>query len=182
MIVKSSFYISVALLLVVLYGCHAKSSQNPKGYSDSLIVLSGASNISYAKIGNTDQVMYTVKVEYPALDFINELRSKIDGKGWSPLKEDFMNPGIPTSIERGWTEFEDASKQPNTEVHAWVSDWQNKKGDVLQYHLTYRYPIKSQPDMSSLKVVGIYFPSDTAAALKKASIEMLNKYNKPQTK
>jgi hypothetical protein len=181
-IVKRIFNISVALLLVVLFGCHTKSSQNPKDYSDSLLVLSGASDISYAKVGNTDQVMYTVKVEYPALNIINELQSKTDGKGWSPLKEDFMNPGIPTSIVRGWTKFEDASKQPITEVHAWVTDWQNKKGDILQYHLTYRYPIKSQPDMSSLKVVAIYFPADTAAALKKASFEMLQQYNKKDIK
>ncbi len=170
------------LLLVIFFGCQTKPSQNPKNYSDSLIILSGASNISYAKIDSTDQVMYTIKAEYPASTVINELQSKINGNGWSPLKEDFMNPGIPTSIVRGWTKFEDASKQPNTEVHAWVTDWQNKKGDILQYHLTYRYPIKSQPDMSSLKVVAIYIPADTAAALKQASIEMLNKYNKPQTK
>ncbi len=165
-------------LPVILFSCQAKSSQNPKDYSESLIVLPGASSISYEKVKNTDQVWYTLKVEYPAAEVINDLQKKINDKGWSSLKEDYLNPGIPTSAMRGWTKFDDVSKQPNTVVHSWNSDWQNKRGDILRYHLNYRYPINTQPDMTSLTVVAIYVPADVAKAIRQASLDMLKKYNK----
>lgn len=129
-------------------------------------------------MNNTDQVWYTLQAEHPAAAVISELQKKIDDKGWSTLKEDYLNPGLPTSAVHGWTKFEDVSKQPNTMVHSWSSDWQNKKGDVLRYHLNYRYPINTQPDMSSLTVVAIYIPADVAQAIRQASLDTLRKYNK----
>jgi hypothetical protein len=175
---KHSRLVFLLLAIVVFIGCQTKSSQNPKDYSDSLIVLPGASNISYGKVNNTDQVWYTLKVEHPASDVINGLQKKIDDQGWMALKEDYLNPGMPTSAVRGWSKFDDVSKQPHTVVHSWNSDWQNKKGDVLRYHLNYRHPINEQPDMSSLTVVAIYVPADVALAIRQASLDMLKKYNK----
>ena len=43
----------IFLLLIVVVSLGCKSSQNPKNYSDSLIVLPGALNISYDKISET---------------------------------------------------------------------------------------------------------------------------------
>jgi hypothetical protein len=168
----------VLLIAVVLLDCQTKSSQNPKDHSDSLIVLPGASNISYAKVNNAEQVWYTFKVEYPSSGAITGLQKKIDDKGWVTLKEDYLNPGLPTSAVRGWSKFEDVSKKPNNVVHSWNTDWQNKKGDVLRYHLNYRFPINGQPDMSSLTVVGIYVPAELAQAMRKASLDALKKYNR----
>jgi len=175
---NKSYLIFLLLSVVIFFGCQTKSSQNPKDYSDSLVLLPTAANIYYGKVNNTDQVWYTLKADYPATAVINELQKKIDDKGWSTLKEDYLNPGLPTSAVRGWTKFEDVSKQPNTVVHSWNSDWQNKNGDVLRYHLNYRYPINSQPDMTSLTVVAIYVPSEIAKAIRQASLDMLKKSNK----
>jgi hypothetical protein len=179
--IKNIFFTSV-LLAVIISGCQTKASQDPKNYSGSLIVLPGALNINYAKVNNTDQVTYNLKVAYPAPEVISQLLKKTSDMGWSPLKEDFLNPGLPTSIVRGWSDYEDASRKPNTKVHSWQTDWQNKNGDVLIYGLKYRYPLNSQPDMSSMNVVAIYIPVKLAETMKKASLEMLDKYNKPQTK
>lgn len=169
--------ISFLLIAFVCSGCKTQSSQNPKDYSDSLVVLSGAININYGKVNRTDQVWYNLKADYPATAVINQLLKTIEDKGWSPLKEDFMNPGMITSFVSGWSKYEDLSKQPNTIAHTWNSDWQNKNGDILKYVLGYRYPIKAQPDMSSLSVVAIYIPADLAKAMKQASLEMYKKYN-----
>ncbi len=177
---KLSF--SLALLAILISSCQTKANQDPKNYSESLIVLAGATNISYAKVDNTDQVTYNLKAAYPAPEFIDQLLKKTNDMGWTPLKEDFLNPGLPTSIVRGWSDYEDASRKPNTKVHSWQTDWQNKNGDVLIYGLKYRYPLNSQPDMSSMNVFAIYIPAKLAETMKKASVEMLNKYNKPQTK
>jgi hypothetical protein len=177
---KKLFCLSALLLIAFFCGCQAKPSQNPKDYSSSLIVLPGASSINYARVNKTDQVTYNLKAEYPATEIINQLLKKTADAGWSPLKEDFLNPGLPTSVVRGWSDYEDMSKKPNTKVHSWQTDWQNISGDVLIYGFKYRYPINTQPDMSSMAVVAIYIPADIAQAMKKASLEMLNKYNKPE--
>ena len=131
--IKYSRLIFLLLMVAVSFGC--KSSQNPKDYSDSLVVLPGARNINYGKVNKTDQIWYTIKVDYPATAVISTLLKQLSDKGWSPLKEDYLNPGLPTSIVRGWTQFEDGTKQPNDIVHSWSSDWQNTKGDVLMYIL-----------------------------------------------
>ena len=176
------FFFSFAFLAVIISSCQMTSNQDPKNYSGSLIVLSGATNINYAKVNDTDQVTYNLKAAFPAPEVIDQLLKKTSDMGWTPLKEDFMNPGLPTSIVRGWSDYEDASKKPNTKVHSWQTDWQNKNGDVLIFGLKYRYPLNSQPDMSSMNVVAIYIPAKLAETMKKASLEMLNKYNKPQAK
>jgi hypothetical protein len=176
---KHCLLLLILLLAAVSLGC--KSSQNPKDYSDSLVVISGAKNVNYGKVNKTDQVWFTLNVDYPADAVISALSKQLSDKGWSPLTESYLNPGIPTSFVRGWTQFEDGTKQPNEIVHTWSTDWQNKKGDILKYMLSYRYPNNAQVDMTSMSVVAIYVPADIAQALKKASLEMLNKYNKPQS-
>ena len=129
------------------------------------------------RLNKTDQVWYVLKVDYPATEVINQLLKKLEDKGWTPLKEDFMNPGMQTSFASGWSKYEDLSKQPNMIAHSWNSDWQNKNGDILKYVLGYRYPIKAQSDMSSLSVVAIYIPVNVAQAMKQSSLDMYRKYN-----
>lgn len=175
----NKLFFSIALLLVVIiYGCQTKSSQDPKKYSESLIILSGATNIDYAKVNKTDQVTFNLKADYPAAGIIDQLLKGTSDMGWTPLKEDFLNPGLPTSIVRGWSYYEDASRKPYTKVHSWQTDWQNKNGDVLIYRLRYRYPLNSQPEMSSMSVIAIYIPAPLAETMK-VSLETLNKNNKP---
>lgn len=179
---RSNFKIALLLIMIIVASCQSKPSQNPKDYSDSLLVLNNATNIFYAKVNQTDQVSYNLKADYPATEVINTILKNAEGKGWIPLKEDFLNPELPTSFVRGWSDYEDVSRKPNTKVHSWQTDWQNKNNDVLIIGLKYCYPLNSQPDMSSMTVNVIYIPAKLADTMKKASLEMLNKYNKPQAK
>lgn len=169
----------IFILTVILFvGCQNKSSQNPKDYSDSLIIYPDATNVFHAKVNQTEQVTYNLKVSYPASEVINVISKNIEGNGWVPLKESFLNLGIPTSFVRGWTIFEDGAKQPNVVVHSWHSDWKNKNEDIPEYILSYSYPVNTQPDLSSLSVVAIFIPSDTATAMEKASLEILRQYKR----
>jgi hypothetical protein len=167
-------------LLVILFSCQAKSSQNPKDYSDSLLVLPGATNILYAKANQCDQVTYNLSIDYPAPSVTDQLLKTLSDKGWSPLKEDYLNPGLPTSFVRGWSSYEDMTKKPTSIVYSWKTDWQNAKGDVLVYAMKYSYPANSKPDKSNLGVAVIFVEAKIAQEMKRASLEILSKSNKKQ--
>jgi len=122
----------------------------------------------------TDQVLYRLIKKYPAKKTISELNNRLKVKGWQPLKRDWLNPEIPTSHERGWTNFIDGTKNPNLEVHSWSSNWRNEKEDILIFSLRYNYPVKTKSNMLELKVIGIFIP----AKLAKIRVEQINEYKK----
>jgi len=172
---KSTRFIIVLLVLFLyLISCKPKDSQNRLDYSRSLIKVSGAMNVQYSRLNGTDQVQYKVIVQYPAKDTISELNSRLKAKGWEPLKKSWLNPEIPTSHERGWTNFIDGTKKPNLEVHSWHSDWINKKEDILTFALKYSYPVKTKSSMLELNVLGIYVPEELA----KKGLAQINEYKK----
>ena len=89
----------------MVISCTEKSSQFASDYSDSLIILKNASNVKYTKLNGTDQVLYKLIKKYPAKDTISELNNRLNLKGWQPLKRYWLDPEIPTSHERGWTNY-----------------------------------------------------------------------------
>ncbi|MCP3933607.1 MAG: hypothetical protein GY705_31455 [Bacteroidetes bacterium] len=156
---------TIIILFCILFsvlGCGEKESQSASEYSDSLIIIENASNLKYNKLQGTDQVLYKLIAQYPATEVISELNCRLKTKGWKPLKIDWLNPDIPTSHERGWTNFIDGTKNPNLEVHVWNSDWTNKDEDILMFDLRYSYPENTKSEMLDLQVIGIYIPSSIA--------------------
>ncbi len=158
---KIMSFVAVLIVVNLFLSCSGKksSSQNPRDYSDALIILPNATNVHYTKLQGTDQVVYNLKVNYPATDIINNILKQLHLKGWQPLKEDFLNPGLPTSYIRGWTNFVDATKNPQREVYLWMSDWKNNKSDIVRYSFKYEYPINGPKNLSSLQVIVIYTPA-----------------------
>jgi hypothetical protein len=159
--------ILIALAVMLLLGCNA--SQDAKNYSDSLIVVSGAQNIRYAKFNGTDQLLYEIKIQYPANAVLEELRKQLEIKGWSPLSEDYLNPGLPSSHIRGWSDFIDATKSPERKVHQWLAQWEDKKGDILWCTLRYSYPCKGTPNLKDLTVSEVFIPAAIAREAKEAT-------------
>jgi hypothetical protein len=84
--------------------------------TDALIVCPGAEAVTWRKFRGTDQLAYRMKVEYPAEGTIACISKKLSENGWQPLKEDFWNPGLPSSHVRGWAQFADASVDPEATV------------------------------------------------------------------
>jgi hypothetical protein len=81
--------------------------------------------------------MYELREPYPAANVIGKIRAHLEGRGWRPLKEDLLNPGIPTSLVRGWTEYRDATTKPAAMVHEWIGQWEDSSGRIAWYVLRY---------------------------------------------
>lgn len=123
-----------------LAACGPSAHQETPRHSDALIVCPGAQAVSWVRFEGTDQLGYQANVEYPADSIISCISKKLSESGWRPLKEDFWNPGLPSSHVRGWTQFTDATVHPEATVDQWASQWENATGDVVWYSLRYVYP------------------------------------------
>jgi hypothetical protein len=159
------------LLFCVLSVCactdqRKSSAETPKGFAPSLIVLPGANEVKFEKSNGADQVSYKLQVDYPAESVLEVIRSRLAKQGWKTLQEDFLNPGLPSSHVRGWTDLEDWSKEPKTHVHQWLAQWQNNSGDIVLYTLQYRYPKDKPPDMRNLQIHAAYIPARIADQMK----------------
>jgi len=167
--------IIVGLMVGLIFSCISCSqiaNQNPSAYSDALIVLSGAKNVHYQKLKGMDQIIYQLKEKYPASKAISEISTQLKSKDWQALKRDYLNPDIPSSHVRGWTDFIDGTKRPNERVHQWLAQWQDKQGNIVWYVFKYTYPINSKPNLSELKVFAGY----VTASLAELQQEEVGKY------
>ncbi len=164
-------YALCALLIALLFlqACNKNiESRNP-----SLLIYPNSENIYYKVSGSVEQISFKSEIEYPAHPIIEWLKKDLKAKGWQPLKESFLNPGIPSSIVKGWESYIDQATNPNQKVHQWITDWSNPSGDILTYGLQYRYPENGDKNMNTIFVYGNYMPKEVA---EKAS-EMATKQN-----
>ena len=144
--------------VVLTVSLNRTAGQDASKYSDALVVVQGAQKLFYCKFWGTDQLSYWVEIEYPAQAVIDEFYLELDKQGWIPLDEDYLNPGLPTSHVRGWTDFVDATQVPNIRVHQWGSDWKNKRKDILVLTLRYFTDIEDSEKIERLYVSIIYVP------------------------
>jgi len=168
----------IALLIIFSFFiscCSSSKHDDPSKYSDALIVVKGAKDLSYRKFHGTDQLCYNVLTPYPAYQELSELSQKLESKGWEPLKEDYLNPGLPSSHARGWTDFIDATVEPKRQVHQWLAQWEYVNKDILWCSLRYSYPEGKKADFDSLKVSLCFVPAKLAMESKKLLLE-----NNPQ--
>lgn len=128
-------------------------------YSGAFVVTAGARSKYFLKLGSSSRVTYELKSLYPAKDVISEIMDKLSAKGWKPLKEDFMNPGVPTSYIIDWDVFIDSDHIPTTKVYTWTTDWKNNLNEVVRYKLSYEYPAGIDSIVNDLHVKAEYYPS-----------------------
>src|SRR5713226_9499182 len=95
----------LASAMELVGGCHWRSDTERK-HSESLLIAPSAINPKYlAYSDGREQLTYMVDTEYPAAPTIAFLSPQLPKQRWIALREDFFNPGIPTSEVRGWTQF-----------------------------------------------------------------------------
>src|SRR5262245_46010668 len=75
----------------------ARTGPRNAPFPDLLIVLPGATHVAYTN-EYEGALTYELPVRYPALTEIQTIRTRLEGAGWTPLEEDFLNPGIRTSL------------------------------------------------------------------------------------
>ncbi len=145
-------------ILVLCAGCSRMPDRA------SLIVLPGADAVVFTRRAGSEQVGYQLNQEYPAKAALKEVSDQLAEQGWKPLKEDFLNPGEPSSHVTGWTNFGDGTSQPEQEVFQWLADWTNPDGDVIRYTLQYRTSSSEPTAADKLSVNATFIPAAQAKA------------------
>jgi hypothetical protein len=115
-----------------------KVVSDPGNRSAAMIVVPEASGIQFRRLGQIEGITYTIAEPFPAGKTIRSIGSKLAELGWKPLREDWLNPGIPTSFVRGWTCYLDATKRPTARVCSWMTDWSDPDGNLVSYHLSWQ--------------------------------------------
>jgi hypothetical protein len=148
-------------------------------YSVSLVVAPFAKSPKYLKYSDgRQQVIYATESEYPAEDVLSFIGVELKKQGWKPLPEDFLNPGSPSSLQRGWTFYEDQTRIPKTGVFAWDADWENGQHDITSYVLRYESPNNSTRNLKNLQVIALFIPREIAAKMK-SDAEKFKRDRKP---
>ena len=152
--------LSLTLLstLAVCASC-GRSHREMSTHPEALVVYPGATRVVYAKWQGTDQLSYQVAVEYPAESVLSYISEQLKTKNWRVLVDDYWNPRLQSSQVRGWTQFADATVNPEATVDQWLGEWQNQGGDVAWYSLQYRYP---PGDRQTLVVQAGFIPASPA--------------------
>jgi hypothetical protein len=170
---RSAFAVGPWAVFVVLLsfttGCFKQHGHDQQKYSDSLLVAPFAKTPKYLIYPDGRQhLIYTTETPYPADDLLSFLRTELQKRGWKPLPEDFFNPGTPSSLERGWTFFEDHTQQPWTGVYAWSADWENDTHDLTEYVLRYEAPYNSTRNLRNVRVIALFIPANIEAKMKRS--------------
>jgi hypothetical protein len=156
--------------LSVSVACAHANAERPKDFPPDLWVYQAAQDVHYydlKKIG-TKQVLYTVKVCYPAGEIVKALEHAMAAKGWTRLNEDFLNPGTKLNPATGeWSKFQNEKGQ---QVYSWNDDWQDGAKNIIRYVLTYTSPDKEDAaKMCDLKVLSLYIPQKVREQMQKES-------------
>ena len=151
---------AAAALAVLLSCARFARATLPDELGSALIVLPGAKNVQTRSAEGGSGTSYDLDVPFPAAAPILEIVKRLEKLGWTALKEDSFNPGIPTSMVRGWTSFIDASKPVRVRRYSWASDWADSRGDRAYYVFRYEAPEAGQTPLRSLKVMGSVVPAD----------------------
>lgn len=138
--------------------------------TQALIVLDSATRVhrdpgAYGSY----HVAYAVSEIYPASNSIKELSSRLRARGWTPLEEDWLNPGVPSAHMTGWVNFRNDSSTPASRVHAWSAQWQDQSGSIVCFNLRYSYPVAGKQNLQTLWVNGSWYPASGVKTMKMAT-------------
>jgi hypothetical protein len=170
------FYLTTSLACVALAQTQAgRAPPLPRELNDKegnrlaqqrhLLVPKNAKETKYVQgpQGEWLLVAYRLSERYPAKATLAELASHFKGGGWKPMKEDWLNPGIPSSHAKGWSEFVDGTVNPPLRVWQWKGAWENAQGDIIDYSLTYYGALRGSGERSDLSISGAWFSAAEAA-------------------
>lgn len=145
---------SVAALLVAAFlsGCAWLAEVDPGELPVYLQPLPGATEVRAAQADEEDAAIeYKLRACYPAQEQLARISERLPA-GWKPRKEDFLNPGVTTSHVRGWMQYPDMTRTPETQVYHWAGEWENAKGSILSYDLMYRTPLNARTPACEMQV------------------------------
>lgn len=152
----------IVWLAVLITGC---GEANLAKRNRSLYLAPGATRVLYTTRHGEQQVTYSLSEEYPAKTLVKQIGAHLSKQGWKPLKMNFLNPGIPNSFSKGWTDYFDGQTKPELHVWQWWGDWE-RGGNILTYSLEYRCPTGAPEQRSTVRVMANYSPRENAERFK----------------
>jgi len=167
--------------LMALSACARSHDVPARTLPPELAVPAGATSVVARREGDMAAVDYEIAAPYPAEQFLMQIEGRLRAIGWQAMDRDLLNPTIPTSNVRGWTNFVDPRKSPHLAIHQWSGDWRNQRGDVVSYSLRYSSPAGDSlsappdPDNSRLHVTAFLFPAWQAEQLKARAAALQNR-------
>jgi hypothetical protein len=159
------------LLFMLAWQASATAACAPDANTNSLgfVVVTHAVSIRCASDGASPEMSYNVPESYPAKGALTEIAANLRQRGWDPLPEDFLNPGIPSSHLTGWSSFIDGTVEPHDHVRQWLAQWRNPHHDVVVYAVVYRWPVTtSDPQLDTARVMMRYLPCSLVREGRKA--------------
>jgi len=153
----------VMAVVVAFAACERRVEQQGP-LPSAFFIPNGARDVQHRERQGSHEVSYEVDAPYPASPFLCELTQHMDQRQWRGLREDALNPGSESSLVRGWGDYGNATRKPETHVHSWSAQWRNKDGDLLTYGLQYEYATTAKPELSKLKVSGLIRPANVVRA------------------
>lgn len=151
-------FLVVSMLTMLLFTNGTATSSKNTNYSDSLITVNGAQNIRFVEYEGTQQLTYSVKEKFPALDFVANLYCDLKSRGWIPMEENFLNPGMTTSHVSGWGGYEDRYAKPPKKVQTWQAQWESERGDVVCYSLKFLFSSNEKDIIADMEVFAVFVP------------------------
>jgi hypothetical protein len=145
---KSDFGVALLGVFIPILMFQTACGGDPR--PEVLFAPPGASGFESSTVGGHEQIRFAHTERYPAVNLINTLNTEIEALGWTQRDLSYLNPDLPTSHVRGWTQFVDVSGDEELSVHQWMGEWENGSGDVVVYVLRYSYPRNGDPDLDNL--------------------------------
>ena len=154
--VNGSFRLALLASPALLAALAASSAETRE--SAALVAPPKARELVRQKEHGMDTVQYRVTEPYPADATLSFIRSAVEARGWRTLKEDFLNPGLPSSHVKGWGTVIDGTVTPNQTRHSWHAQWTNRHGDMLLYHLDYHCALEDRLHSDEVVVSAAFLP------------------------
>jgi hypothetical protein len=147
-----------------------RSAPPPKSAEEALASINGASNVvRQGGAFESFSVDYSLQKGYPAKDVIEQISSRLKTRGWHPLEQDWLHPGVNSSHVTGWSAWNDVTVQSAPlQVLDWQAQWQNDAGDLVSYGFHYCYPLGAPPAQQTLEVNVSWYPAAGKAEMQRS--------------
>lgn len=161
---------------IVASACSAQSTTRPRVARPELVVPSNAIDVvtGSSQAPGGIEVRYHVDMTYPADELLARIRASLPSEDWRPLSSQWMDATAKTSHATGWTTAIMATSSGDQLLLNWDGEWLDREGNFVRYSLRYdspwvlTEPQAEHPANADLKVVAIWLPANTAAALQRA--------------
>lgn len=128
--------------------------------TDELVLVPDSKSVVCTLEGRRQTMTYDLEEPWPAVRTLGVVRAEMRKRNWTPLREDFVNPGMRSSHLAGWRSLEEDGRT----IRQWLAQWSGPDGRVAWYELLYSSARGESKLPSLLKVNAALLDREEAAA------------------